>query len=563
MSNIVKHTQFKTIVTELWNRVKTNFVKEVVIEAEDNKKKLKYIKGDNSKTEITKVITTWGDLDEVTEYKYANLLDYSKREENKWYGDDTGAEQNNNSWNIYKVDVKPSVQYTVFKKNWDTNRFVFLNANGGVVRVQNFSDNGVSGWRRQYVTVPSDSSIVQMGLCSQKLYNNEQQLMVLEGANITEQLNFIPYLDGGKVSVNKKVCHVFDNTNTALKSKSLDSAIKEIDNRLASCVNKGESKIVIGGHTALVDGNVIGYNARYFKNALLDEVSTKETEFFTCDEFSASGDVSITQITIAMDERIPAGTVVNGVNVAVAVHSGNTNYFIKPQDIYLSNGTAVVYETVDHATLGSRKAITVDVDVSLRAGQKLVIGAKGMRWGRSSSSSSTSGEHFPSKDVTQNTSIQVGAQAGKVGSAILHADETPLRRLIKSIEPTQVSGHNTGLRVTRADGSWFILNWNFTGQQVSKTQQGQTRRFVFDPASGVSPFSFTRNVEDNETEVDRPITDSEVVRKFSTVFGVKVEMDGECWLKCEGQTLTNANTGQPITLPMSTDGDYIYMCLGH
>ena len=152
-----------------------------------------------------------------------------------------------------------------------------------------------------------------------------------------------------------------------------------------------------------------------------------------------------------------------------------------------------------------------------------------------------------------------------VNSAIREIDlKLKSEHLIKNIEPAQVDGNNTGLKVTKADGSFFILNWDFNNQQISKTSQGQIRRFVIDPAQGVAPFTMINtNNETDESEIVPPITDSEVVRKFSHIFGVKIEMDKECWLKCEGQQIEHTVTGEQITLPISTVGDYIYLCLGH
>lgn len=176
-------------------------------------------------------ITKWEDLDHVTRYPYANLIDYGKKITGYWYGNNGGEHHIPNTfWSIYELPVKPNGIYTIFRKNatLDSSRYEFFNDDTHIEtrQVQNATHDG---WHKQVIQVPHN--VNKVGMCFQHNLNSEDSLMAIEGDLSNISVNFIPYIDGQLLQIGNELSLKFDNTGTNINSKTISSAIKELSNR--------------------------------------------------------------------------------------------------------------------------------------------------------------------------------------------------------------------------------------------------------------------------------------------------------------------------------------------
>ena len=231
----------------------------------------------------------WRDLSYVEQYKYINLMDYSKRINGQWYDDNSGVMKPNGAWSVYELDVIQGNQYTILRKRDDSTRYVYFN---GVTHVSTemVVNTSVNEWNRQTITIPQGANKVHF--CFQHGMNQPQEIMVLEG-EIIEPVDFIPYVsEPVNVLVGLEVGYKFNNANTNLQSTTVANAIRELDKKI---INAGTVKSV-NGQLPDPQGNVtvtsadIGYDnatsglvAQNVK-AAIDELNGKFIEDVTYNE---------------------------------------------------------------------------------------------------------------------------------------------------------------------------------------------------------------------------------------------------------------------------------------
>ena len=555
MTKLLKKTEFEHTVTKLWDKIKDNFIKGKKFNRVNIADRKQIVKG----------------------YRYLHSSPFT------W--------QKASGWSTIFLDATVGKRYTLYIKSSTpvTTYFVFTKTIGGpVVRVPGTGTFGNPKGSYVYDSfiiqahhaMPSGDFKLAISLQDSVVNLNEvDSVMLFEvpSNQVADDVDeFIPFgVNTTNMLADKESKYYFDSTGTVLDSTTIDGAIKE----LSSSASQGKDN-VLGGKTLLANGNIIGRIFAQYTNNGANEKTTSNKSWFTTGNLNISSiSDKITQITIAMDDNIPVGTIVDGVNIAIAKNTGPNAYYMELEDCLLSNGKAVVYNAIEPNILGSSKAITVDIEIDPAkigidaSNRRLVIGVNGAKCGAVGNVLSASGDDFPG--VTgQRVDFTMADGRGKSASYILHTEETPLLSLVKDLRVDEIAKTIT---VTKASGDASVIRFNFGTSNGGITQQttrvGRTRRYAIDPAQGIAPFSIRSTnssdsdvpVEDETTSptVTPPIIDSGVVRKFAHIHGVKIEMDNECWLKCEGQDIEHSVTGEPITLPTSKVGDYIYLCLGH
>lgn len=269
-NNIVIYSKLKDLFQTLWNKVKEKFNASLVeVGFNEDSNVLTFRKGDNTPKEINlkKFVEHWGDLRHVTQsYKYENLLDYDSRVDGKFFPNaGTGDVQDAWHWSIFHCPVKPNEEYTVFRKFSDSGRYVFYNAQGGVEQVIELNrSNLVNDWHRNYVQVPNNPNVAHMAFCFQTYatnLNTKGRIMLLKESNITEPLEFIPYLPNEKVIIDgDKVAISFNNDSTNLTATNVVGAIKELDGRITNA-GTGGAVTSVNGQQGVVTLNGTHINA--------------------------------------------------------------------------------------------------------------------------------------------------------------------------------------------------------------------------------------------------------------------------------------------------------------
>ena len=193
----------------------------------------------------------WKDLSFVKQYKYINLMDYSKKINGKWYDDNSGAMKPNGSWSVYELDVVQGNQYTILRKRNDSVRYVYFNGSSHV-STEEVANTSINGWNRQTITIPQGANKVHF--CFQHGMNTEQAIMVLEG-EVIEYVDFIPHIsEPVNVLVGLEVGYKFNNANTNLQSTTVANAIRELDEKVTNASGAIKS---INGVTPQPSGDVI------------------------------------------------------------------------------------------------------------------------------------------------------------------------------------------------------------------------------------------------------------------------------------------------------------------
>lgn len=204
--NSIKLSEFST---KFWNKVKEKFNLTIINGRYDKPSKtLKLVKGGNTEVDVVLegVVDKWSDLEHVIEYPYINEMDYTKKLIGKWYQDTSGIEQSNQYWSIYKHPVALNEQYTLLRKYPDSGRIVFHSENNSVIEVHELNrTNWVNGWYRQFITVPNNSDIANMGFCFQHGQNTIEDIILIKQGNVQETVPQIPYLGGAKIVIGEGV----------------------------------------------------------------------------------------------------------------------------------------------------------------------------------------------------------------------------------------------------------------------------------------------------------------------------------------------------------------------
>lgn len=235
MSKIVKYTEFKKVVDNLWSKVKENFVTEVKYDS--TSKKLKYTKNGQD-TEITSVITKWGDLEYTTQSSLKNIFDKNTQVEvDKIYSFDSISP--NPDWKIIKIPCKAGDEFTVVKgANHDSIQVGVYDINDRHLRRIDARQTQENGKRVYRFTIPNDLQNASYFVNSMNNNDTDINIVMVFKENVTSNnipTNYIPFADGADVLINSnRVALSFDGAGTNLSSATIHSAIKELNKKIVS-----------------------------------------------------------------------------------------------------------------------------------------------------------------------------------------------------------------------------------------------------------------------------------------------------------------------------------------
>lgn len=232
MSNIVKHNELKRVINGVWNKVKDNFITTIRYDQVD--KKLKFTKNGREQ-ELTEVITKWTDLDHVKEYSVTNLVDYAKRQNGIKFNNDGQNTENNSDYGLVSFNVNGNQDYTLLRQRAYNVRIRFNDSNGQFVEFLDTASSSQGGWRRLKFTTPQNASVAILELLVKQ--DNEKDVMVLEGDQLNLPVstsNPIPFTDNKTLQIEKEISYAFDNSNSNINSTTVESAIKELGNKIAN-----------------------------------------------------------------------------------------------------------------------------------------------------------------------------------------------------------------------------------------------------------------------------------------------------------------------------------------
>lgn len=197
----------------------------------------------------------WKNLSYTEQHNHVNIMDYDKKINNRWYDNDNGIINVNNSWSVYELEVVNGRTYTILRRGLnDSSRFVFFN-NDVHVETINVQTNHINDWHRQEITI-TNPNVNKVHFCFQHGINTKNKIMVIEGGNINEPLEYIPHLDGEKVLIGQEVALAFDNTNTNLVANTHARAIRELDaNKISTTLigNSADKIPLLDGQGKLVN----------------------------------------------------------------------------------------------------------------------------------------------------------------------------------------------------------------------------------------------------------------------------------------------------------------------
>lgn len=235
MSKIIKLPHLEEVIEDLVNKLKVKFNQTVVsVEFNPDTDIVTVTKDGGATTtfSLEKFVDTWGDLDCVTEYSHANLFDYSSRVEGRKYEENGNITQNDSGTSSVEIEVVGGTEYSIFRQHNDNHNIVFYDAADMFIEADIQLAPVIRNWHRKVVNAPLNA--VKMGVNFRKGGTNSPNMMVIKGNVIDTLDTHIPYLDGGRISIGDCVSISFNNDGTTLASTTHASAIKELDNKVAT-----------------------------------------------------------------------------------------------------------------------------------------------------------------------------------------------------------------------------------------------------------------------------------------------------------------------------------------
>lgn len=262
-------------------------------------------------SKVNDYIKKWSDLEYVQEYPYANLMEYDKKITGWYYGNNRADTwQENLNWSTYFLDVKPQEQYTIFRRNDDSSRFIYTNSVGGnkIDAVTVNSSTNANGFTSRSLTVPNDNRITKLAIQFNHTQNTINDIVVIKNV-INNIPSFIPFADGEKIQIGTEVSYKFDNSGSNLISTTYESAIKEIDSKA----------ITINDFTDIGGVDNANKPVKLNANGVLDTSMIPDLALTT---------VHMTQNEITAQELINNGTVQVG-DIVVLTDDNNKIYMCK------------------------------------------------------------------------------------------------------------------------------------------------------------------------------------------------------------------------------------------
>ena len=216
---------------------------------------LKFTHLDNTVTEVPldDFVKEWKDLDYVEQHDEVNLLEYNKKITGYSYRGNGDAWIQDQDWSTAFVDIEEGKVYTVFRKNQDSNRFIYTNNDGAKMDAVTVNSNwDSSGFNGRSFTVPTGKGITRVAIMFQHDLNGIEDIMVFEG-EIRNIAGFIPFADKQVIQIGKEISYAFDNEGTDLKSTTISSVIKELNGKIA---NAGGGTVTSVNTVQPVNGDV-------------------------------------------------------------------------------------------------------------------------------------------------------------------------------------------------------------------------------------------------------------------------------------------------------------------
>ena len=216
------------------------FVSNVRYDATD--RSLKQTKGGNETNIVTGVVTQWKDLSHVGEYPAINVLDYSKREENVAFATgQTGNKIDKVGSGLVTFPIDDAQEYTILRQRSYNFRIRLDDEHGTMLQFMDIAPTNVHSWNRTKLTPPSGTKTATLELLTS--HDHEPKTMVLIGDHMSLYRDIddpIPFADGNLIQIGSEVSHKFDNSNSNIKSTTVESAIKELDSKI---VNAGTGTV--------------------------------------------------------------------------------------------------------------------------------------------------------------------------------------------------------------------------------------------------------------------------------------------------------------------------------
>lgn len=355
MSKIVKLPHLQEVVQDLVNKIKLKFNQMVVsVEFNPDTNIVTVTKDGGATTtfSLDKFIDTWGDLDCVTEYSYANLFDYSNRVEGRKYEENGNITQNDANTSSVEIEIIGGSEYTIFRQHNDNHNIVFYDAADMFIEADTVLAPASGGWHKKVVNAPLNA--VKMGVNFRKGGVNSPNMMVIKG-NVTNNVTtHIPYLDGGRILIGDCVTLSFDNNGTTLASTTHESAIKELDNKVTTLA--GGSVTTIEGQKPDAQGNIDLTFEKIGDEAVLT-VNTQEVGRIDLTTYVKNTDLTVTGGTQVEAGKVPQLNNEGKVDITLIpdlsfnkVHSVQTQ---TEAERLIQDGTAKVGDTIVVRDTGS------------------------------------------------------------------------------------------------------------------------------------------------------------------------------------------------------------------
>ena len=260
--SMINKTRLEEFGNGLWAKIKQEVGDGIVnISFDDNTSILTATKGDGTSIEINLIslVEDWRDLSHVTEISVPNLFSSGRMIPGYWY-EANGNLQANSAWSYYISDFEISAGQTyrrIADLNTNSTVCAFLNANNELVEVGNWTKIAdIQGKHAYELTIPNTSNIKKFTINLQHKINQQNGLYLWDGVHNPTDV-YVPYSDGASILIDgTNVSTKFDPKDSALKSTTLASAIREVNGKFKTIYNN----FVINSSERIADANAFKTN---------------------------------------------------------------------------------------------------------------------------------------------------------------------------------------------------------------------------------------------------------------------------------------------------------------
>ena len=458
-------------VKEAIDELNGKFIEDVTYDEARNRTIFKTKGGQRDIAVVEGLVTRWKHLEHVKEYQYINLFDIAKGQQGKQYGTNGQIVNSTQNWYIVEIDVEEDTEYTLMKMHNYTNGYkvVFFNSDGTYHSEDNNNAPASNGWHRKTVRTPQ--GVTKVGLQFQygiSQLPRAKETMFLRG-NVTENINpFIPFADGNLIQVLKDISLEFDNSNSNLKSTTVESAIKEVNSRFTTTVKSVNDQLPNDLGNVTVDATQINtVNGGSVENELYELSIRKADKYIptfitdlTVEDIKITGNPIATirsnvttgsagTKTLAGDKNtfVRVGTKVSKILVGVNGYSeGETVTGVEVYAVKRDDNTIferIVYEGTGVARIPKGETdgvLYVDVEVNKSFTEEVYFiarlklnGNKGMRLGGIHTSGIAFDKTSDDQELQQGSVIPIGTSTTKIPNMLIYG-ETSLSSAIVNVE---------------------------------------------------------------------------------------------------------------------------------